>query len=69
MMNLRGWEPGWRNASDFDEILQLRADGVTPCYLPKNLDILTKNSVTLNSLTVDLQAAELTILIHDRKST
>ena len=55
MRNLKGWAPGWRNASDFDEILPTRADGVTPCYLPKNLDILTKDSVRMNSLTVNLK--------------
>ena len=61
ILNKRGWEPGWRNASDFDEILPLRADQMTPCYLPRDTALLTGPTVTLHSYTSDKQPASFSV--------
>ena len=68
LFNAKGWAPGWRNASDFDEILPTMADGKTPCYLPKDLDILVKNSVRLFSLTANLNLAKFGIKFREKKT-
>ena len=65
--NLRGWEPGWRNSSDFDEIHPTRADNVTLCYLPKNLDLLKKDQIRMFSLTFNLKLAKFGIKFRGKK--
>lgn len=62
LRNIYGWEPGWRNASDFDEILPMRADDVTPCYLPKNQKVLSSKYSRINSLTHNLKSAQFAVV-------
>ena len=66
--NERGWEPGWRSPAQFYEILPLRADDLTPCYLPKDNTLLTKPSVTLHSLTSDEKPASFSIYFEKDKA-
>lgn len=58
ILNLQGWALGWRNAKDFDEILPTRADDVTPCYLPKDLSLITHKFARLYSLTLNGKQAK-----------
>ena len=47
LRNIYGQAPGWRNACDFDEILPMRADSVTPCYLPKDPRMIDHKSILI----------------------
>lgn len=63
IFNMRGWAPGWRDPETFDEILQTRADGSTPVYLPKNRSDLENSIVKAFSLTHNLKLAEFNLKI------
>lgn len=59
--NIYGWSPGWRDPLDFEEILPLRSDESTPCYLPKNVGLVQDKIGRIYTLTQKNRIAQFEI--------